>query len=192
MQRVGRVDAEGRRHLAGQALGVVGDHDEADQGVELELGEAVARRLLHPADLRAGPLGRGVGGRLRSARALAQVDVDADDVGVAGGEGQHPLAAAADDERGPGSLHRAGRERVAQHLVVLAVEVERPVGAQQSLHHLHRLLEARHPHGRVVVGQPGLVVVACASSPAPRLISKRPSLSTSRVAASLASTKGWR
>ena len=128
-----------------------------------ELSSRSAKRSpaasLHPADLRAGPVGRGVGGRLRAAGAVAQVDVDADDVGLAGGEGQHPLAAAADDERGTGPLHGAGREGVAQHLVVLAVEVERPVGAQQSLHDLDRLLEARHADGRVVVGQPGLVVV---------------------------------
>ena len=128
--------------------GVVGHHDEADQRVELEVGEAVARRLLHPADLRAGPLRRGVGRRLGAAGALAQVDVDADDVGVAGGEGEHALAAAADDQRRAGLLHRPRRQRVAQHLVVLAVEVERPVGAQQSLDHLHRLLEARHPRRR--------------------------------------------
>ena len=128
-----------------------------------ELSSRSAKRSpaasLTQADLRAGALGRGVGGRLAPPGALAQVDVDAHDVGVAGGEGQHALAAAADDERRPGLLHRAGREGVAEHLVVLAVEVERPVGAQEALDHLDRLLEARHPHGRVVVGQPGLVVV---------------------------------
>ena len=91
--------------------------------------------------------------------ALAQVDVDADDVRVTGGEGQDALAAAADDERWARALHGAGREGVTQHLVVLAVEVERPVGAQEALDDLDRFLEARHAHGRVVVGQPGLVVV---------------------------------
>ncbi len=69
------------------------------------------------------------------------------------------LPAPADDERGPGLLHGTRRQGVAQHLVVLAVEVERPVGSEQALHHLHGLFEARHAHGRVVVGQPGLVVV---------------------------------
>ncbi len=160
VQRVGRVDAEGGRHLAGQALGVVGDHDEADQGVELELVEAVARRLLHPGDLGAGALGCRIGSRLDPARPLAQVHVDADDVGVPRREGQHAPAPASDDERGPRVLHGPRREGVPEHLVVLAVEVERAVGAQQSLDHLHRLLEARHPDGRVVVGEPGLVVVA--------------------------------
>ena len=192
VQRVGRVDAEGGRHLAGQARRVVGHHDEADEGVELEVVEAVARRLLDPADLRAGALGRGVGGRLCATRPLAQVDVDAHDVGVAGGEGEHPLAPAADDERGPGLLHRPGRERVPEHLVVLAVEVEGPVGAQQALDDLDRLLEARHPHGGMVVGAARPRRSRVRIQPAPRLSSKRPSLSTSRVAASLASTKGWR
>ena len=46
---------------------------------------------------------------------------------------------------GPGLLHRSGREGVLVHLVVLAVEAERAVGAQQPLDHLHRLLEARRP-----------------------------------------------
>ena len=60
---------------------------------------------------------------------------------------------------GPGRCTGSGREGVPEHLVVLAVEVERPVGAQQALDDLDRLLEARHPHRGEVVGEAGLVVV---------------------------------
>ena len=74
-----------------------------------------------------------VGRRLGPAGALAQVDVDADDVGMPCGEGEHPLAATADDQRWSGPLDRTGEQRVPVHLVVGAVEREGAVGAQQPL-----------------------------------------------------------
>ena len=45
------------------------------------------------------------------------------------------------------------------HPVVVAVEGERPVGAQQPLDDLHGLLEPLHPHPGRVIGEAGLLVV---------------------------------
>ena len=75
------------------------------------------------------------------------------------GKGEHALASAPDDERWSGPLHRSWRQGVAPDLVVLAVEVERAVGAQQPVDHRDRLLEPVHPDSRSVVGQTGVVVV---------------------------------
>ncbi len=146
-------------HGLGDAGGVVGDHDEPDQRVELELVERVPGRLLDPGHLFPGALGRHVGRRLRTTRAVAQVGVDADDVGVLGGEGEDPLAAATDDERRPRLLHRPGEQRVLVHLVVAAVEGERAVGAEQPLDDLHRLFEALDPDPWRVVREARLFVV---------------------------------
>ncbi len=83
-------------------------------------------------------------------------------------EGQDALAAAADDQGWTGLLHGPRRERVAEHLVVLAVEVEGPVRAQEALDDLDGFLEAGHPYRGVVVGQTRFVVVrthpACAEA----------------------------
>ena len=60
---------------------------------------------------------------------------------------------------GAGLLHRARRQRVPDHLVVLTVEVERAVRAQQPLDHLDRLLEPIDADSGSVVGHAGGVVV---------------------------------
>ena len=73
VQGVGGVDAESRRHGVDDRLAVVGDHDETDQRVELDLVEPVPGRLLHPADLLPGGLGGGVGGRLGPRRPRPEV-----------------------------------------------------------------------------------------------------------------------
>ena len=78
---------------------------------------------------------------------------------MAGREGEHTLAATSDDQWWTGLLHRSRRERVAEHLVVLSVEVKRPVRMQEALDDLGGLLEAGHPQRGMVVGQTRFVVV---------------------------------
>ena len=91
--------------------------------------------------------------------AVAQVGVDADDVGVLCRERKDAPAAAAENEWRTRLLDRPGEQRVLVHPVVVAVEGERPVGAEQPLDHLHRLLEPLHPHPGRVIGEAGLLVV---------------------------------
>jgi hypothetical protein len=74
-------------------------------------------------------------------------------------ERQDAPAAAAENERRSGLLYRPGEERVPAHLVVVAVEGEGTVRAEQTLHDLHRLFEPLHPDARRVVGDARLGVV---------------------------------
>ena len=146
MQGLVGVDPEVGGHRLGDGAGVLGDEDEADEGVELELVEARARRFFDPGHLLPGAVGRHVGRRLGTPGAVAQVGVDADDVGVPCRERQDPPAAAAENEGRTRLLDRPGEERVLVHPVVVAVEGEGPVGAEQPLDDLHGLLEPLHPH----------------------------------------------
>ena len=118
-----------------------------------------AASFTHPI-LRRVASGLALGADSATARPRPQVDVDAHDVCLPGGDGEHPLAASADDERGVGALDRAGQQRVLGDRVVRARERERPVARQQPLEHRHTLGEALHPHRRCVVGDAGLLVVA--------------------------------
>ena len=60
---------------------------------------------------------------------------------------------------GPGCWTGRGRSECPCTAVVVAREGEGTVGAEQSLDHLHRLLEPLHPHPGRVVGDARLLVV---------------------------------
>ena len=116
-------------------------------------------RFLDPGHLLPRAVGRHVGRRLGPPGAVAQVGVDADDVGVPCREGKDPPAAAARDEWRTRLLDRPGEQRVLVHPVVVAVEGERPIGAEQPLDDLHGLFETIHPHPGRVIGEAGFLVV---------------------------------
>src|SRR5690606_25248743 len=109
-----------------------------DEDVQLETGEPLPGHLPDPLDL-------GVDQLARAGEAVSQLlavgDLpggDADDVGVAGCDPQHPAPPAPYEEGGPSrpGLGQAGMV----HPVVVAVEVDRAVRPRLFQHH-DRLLE---------------------------------------------------
>ena len=89
--------------------------------LDLDVVDARAGRVADPPHLAVGLLAQRVLGRVEPDLAGAQVRVDADDVGLAGRDRQHALAAAADQDRRTRLLHGLGARRVVGDAVVLAV-----------------------------------------------------------------------
>ena len=90
-------------------------------------------------------------------RALLKVEVDADDVRLAGGDRQHAFATAADQDRDR-LLHRLRRALVVDDCVVRAAEIHRAIG-EQPLDDRQAFFEAADPHAGAVVDHAGCVVV---------------------------------
>ena len=84
--------------------------------------DAVARLLDDDRHLRGDRFGGHRGERLGAEDAGGERSVDADDVGLAGGDPQHSLAAAADQDRRARRLHRLRKPVVVGDRVVLAGE----------------------------------------------------------------------
>ena len=90
----------------GGGLGVVGDEREVGGDLELDVVEAIAGALAHPADLLGRRLRRRRADAVGPDHAGAVVEVEADDVRLAAGEPQHPWRPAADHDRRPRPLDR--------------------------------------------------------------------------------------
>ena len=112
LELLGRQPEQRRHHLGG-ALAVVGDDAGELEHVDLEVGVAVAGGLAHPRDLLVGLVGGAVLGGGGVDVPAVDRRVDADDLRLAGGDRQHPLGAAADEERRR-RLHRLGLPVVAR------------------------------------------------------------------------------
>jgi hypothetical protein len=138
---------------------VVGDHHHERAHVELDPVEPVAGGLAHDRQL----LVRRLGGRRRE-RALVdhtggQRRVDPDDVGLPGGDPQHPRSTSADQDRGSGLLDRLGEPVVAGDRVVLAGERER-LGSERAADDGEALEEPVDADAGRVVRDARLLVVA--------------------------------
>src|SRR5262249_3078897 len=119
---------------------------------------SVPRALADPIHLPVGDLAQRAEHRVGTDDALAQVGVDADDVGLSSGEAEQLAPAPTDEERRMRLLHRRGLRVVARDSVVLALEAEGTVG-KAALHDRDRLLEACDSCAGGVVLQSELLVV---------------------------------
>ena len=90
--------------------------------------------------------------------------VDADDVGLTGGDRQHPLATTSDDDRRARGLHGLGQPGVVGDRVVLTLERER-LGCHSALDDSEAFDEAVDADAGAVIGNAGLFVVARSSTP---------------------------
>ena len=94
--------------------------------MQLDPVEPVAGGLADHLQLPVGRLGGGAGPGVGVDDARGQGRVEPDDVGVAPHEGEHPRPAAADHDRRTRLLDRLGLTLQTVHLVVAALELDRP------------------------------------------------------------------
>jgi hypothetical protein len=132
--------------------------DQKGEDLQLELVEAGPGGLPDPLDALVVVLGRGGLEHLGPDVAGSQARIDPDDVGLAGGDAQHPLAAPADDDGRMRALDRRGRPERGGHLVVLTL-VGGLAGGPQGLQDGQALGHAGDPHTCRVGGDAGLLVV---------------------------------
>ena len=137
--------------------GVIGDDDPLDQGVDLDLMETLSRLLAQPGDLAIEGGSRAIGG-IEPAFAARPHD-DADDIGLPGRQGEHPLATRADQQGRMRLLHRFRLPIQFRDLIVPPVEGDRLL-PEETFDDLHAFFQASHPHPRRIEGDAGALVIS--------------------------------
>ena len=125
---------------------VLGDRAPVRRALQVELGEPLPRGVSDEARA----AGRLLHGREPGVVHRCPPDVgEAHDVGLTGGQGQHPLAGAADEQRRVRPLHREGQAGVAADPDLLALQVDGLPG-EVRLDERDDLLELRDPQRRLL------------------------------------------